>query len=67
MTFWAVIGGLTAFGLCFWIMGKTSSTRKLTIAEIGAARQKEIADAKSREAAIYAKPAGSKSDIIDRL
>lgn len=66
-TFWAIVLGLFAFGVCFWLMGRTRSVRKETVADMTVARQKEITDAKSKEAEIYARPAGSKSDIIGRL
>lgn len=58
---------LIAFGAATWLLGYTRSIRQTTMADLSAERQKELTDAKANEAAIYAEPAGSKSDIVGRL
>lgn len=45
----------------------TRKIKSATIAEETAKRQKEVANAKKREAEILSFPAGDKRDIINRL
>ncbi len=61
MTFWvfSILGGLgvAAIGAFIWFLGFNKSRERVWVAEQSAAKQKEIADAKTTEAAIHAKPA----------
>lgn len=58
---------LSGFGAVMYLWGYSHSIREKTRADITAERQKELNHAKQKEADIYARPAGSKSDIIDKL
>lgn len=49
----------------FWLY--TRKVKGETVAEETAKRQKEVANAKKREAEILSFPAGDKRDIINRL
>jgi hypothetical protein len=55
---------LIAGGL-FWLYVR--KVKAETVADMTAERQKEVADAKKREAEILSFPSGDKHDIINRL
>lgn len=66
---WAVgiIAGLAGIGFTAWLAGYTKRSRKEFEAEREAQDARKEAEAAKKVADIFARPAGSKSDIVGRL
>lgn len=63
--FYLMIGFLACVPIFLWFYSQ--SVRHETMADMTAKMQKGVSDAKTKEAAIYSLPSGSKRDIISRL